>query len=939
MAGASRTTVFVGREDEVARLYALTREAARGRGGSVLVEGEPGIGKSSLLTAGLADAAVLGCRVLWATCDELDPGVPVQVLLEHPAERPTDNAGSGRPYDQVRTARGIVPTSMEQLSAVVERMCAAAPLVLVLDDLQWADEASLDAWLAMSRLAPRMPLLLVAACRPAPRRPAIARLRAELAASDVAVISLGPLPGRDVEDMVRELVGVPPGPRLRQLTELAAGNPRQVRDVVEVLRRYWLIRLDAGSTAELSPGVAPGTLPAPLAAAVVDRLGFLTDETIQLLRLAALLDTEFSVSELESTAGLPRTTVADGMAEARAAGLLTGPPDAAAFRHPLVRQALRDATPDGLRSALHRHIAEVLASSSAPVERIAQQLLAAPDAVDAWVTDWLATNGPELIRHTPRSAATLLQWALDHLPADDARREPTEVALSTALRRLARFEDLERLTRQALARPRNAGHTARMTWLQAFALMHTAPKEGLNILANPMVGAEVDERWAIRLRSLRALILGVAGRFGDAQPAADESLASARRIGDHVAAGYALYAMAFLASRRDARKAVELTAQALAAAGDDPETTELRLMLLCDQTRTFTRLGLLADADAAMRAAVALADRLSPGGLVQVRLLEAEHSFDLGRWDAALAALEAVDEAPETSYVPVRMHGLAALIAGHRDDRAGARRHLDKLRGRALSETMIGDYGEYLVRAQALTAERSGRPEQALATLARQLGPRPRLDMRLGHYGLPDMVRLALTTGDEPAASAATMAAAMDAEEYPKSDRRAAVAKHCRGLLECDPNRLLDAAEYFRNAVEPLALASVLEDAAAVHGERGETLAGRSAFAESVDTYLRLGAGWDVRRTESRLRRYGIARGRSGPRRRPSTGWDALTPTELTVADLTAQGRTNPDIAAELYMSRRTVQTHVSHILAKLGVRSRDDVAEARARWASGRGA
>jgi DNA-binding CsgD family transcriptional regulator len=827
---------------------------------------------------------------------------------------------------------------MEQLPAVIERMCATSPLVLVLDDLQWADEASLDAWLAMSRLAPRMPLLLVAACRPVPQRPAIARLREELAAGDVTVISLGPLPGRHVEDTVRELVGFPPGPRLRQLTELAAGNPRHVRDVVEVLRRYWLIRLDARSTAELNPDVATGALPAPLAAAVVDRLGYLTDETIQLLRLAALLDTEFSVSELAPTAGLPRTSVADGVAEACAAGLLTGTPDAVAFRHPLVRQALRDATPDGLRSALHRHIAEVLASSSAPVERIAQQLLAAPDAVDAWVTDWLAANGPELIRRTPRSAVTLLQRALDHLPADDTRREPTEVSLSTALRRLARFEDLERLTRQALARPRSAEHTARMTWLQAFALMHTAPKEGLNILANPMVGAEVGERWALRLRALRALILAVAGRFADAQSAAGEALARARRIDDRVAAGYALYAMAFLASRRDASRAVELTAQALAAAGDDPETTELRLMLLSDQTRTLSRLGLWADADAAMRAAVALADQLSAGGLIQVRLHEAEHSFDLGRWDAALAALDAIDEAPETSYVPVRLHGLAALIAGHRDDRAGVRRHLDKLRGRALTDVMISDHGEYLIRAQALTAERSGRPEQALATLAGQFGPRPRLDVRLGHYGLPDMVRLALTTGDVPAANAATLAAAADAEEYPQSDRRAAVAKQCRGLLESDPNRLLDAAEYFRDAGESLALASVLEDAAAVHGERGETLAGRSAFVESVGTYLRLGAGWDVRRAESRLRRYGIGRGRSGPRRRPSTGWDALTPTELTVADLVAQRRSNPDIAAELYMSRRTVQTHVSHILAKLGVRSRGDVAEARARWASGRG-
>jgi len=93
-----------------------------------------------------------------------------------------------------------------------------------------------------------------------------------------------------------------------------------------------------------------------------------------------------------------------------------------------------------------------------------------------------------------------------------------------------------------------------------------------------------------------------------------------------------------------------------------------------------------------------------------------------------------------------------------------------------------------------------------------------------------------------------------------------------------------------------------------------------------VEIYAGLGAEWDIGRAGARLRPYGIRPGRGGYRRRPVTGWKALTPTEVKVAYLVAEGRSNPDVAAELFLSRNTVQTHVSHILAKLGARSRAEI-------------
>jgi DNA-binding CsgD family transcriptional regulator len=135
---------------------------------------------------------------------------------------------------------------------------------------------------------------------------------------------------------------------------------------------------------------------------------------------------------------------------------------------------------------------------------------------------------------------------------------------------------------------------------------------------------------------------------------------------------------------------------------------------------------------------------------------------------------------------------------------------------------------------------------------------------------------------------------------------------------------VLTAAGYYQQAGRPLDQAQSLEDAAALLAGRGELAPARQAFTTAARVYRQLGAEWDLRRADARLRRYGIRRGLGGHRpAAASTGWEALTPTEAKIAFLVAEGRSNPDIAAKLFLSRYTVQTHVSHILAKLGARSR----------------
>ena len=98
-------------------------------------------------------------------------------------------------------------------------------------------------------------------------------------------------------------------------------------------------------------------------------------------------------------------------------------------------------------------------------------------------------------------------------------------------------------------------------------------------------------------------------------------------------------------------------------------------------------------------------------------------------------------------------------------------------------------------------------------------------------------------------------------------------------------------------------------------------------FTDAYALYAKLGAEWDLARTQARFRSYGIRRGPRVRHRQARRGWESLTPSETRVAAMVAQGMSNPQIAAQLFLSRRTVQTHVSHILAKLELQSRIDIA------------
>jgi DNA-binding CsgD family transcriptional regulator len=200
--------------------------------------------------------------------------------------------------------------------------------------------------------------------------------------------------------------------------------------------------------------------------------------------------------------------------------------------------------------------------------------------------------------------------------------------------------------------------------------------------------------------------------------------------------------------------------------------------------------------------------------------------------------------------------------------------------------------------------------------------------MTLVHQWLPDLVRLCLLAGDRPAALAAAKLCRAEAAAEAEPARATAALARCEGLIDRDPAPLRSAVEHYRAVGATLELAGALEDLAVVVADRGGGTEARPFLNESAALYRTMGAEWDIRRADGRLRRFGIRRGAHGPRARQRTsGWAALTPTEQRIAAMVAEGASTSSIAQTLFLSRRTVQTHVSNVLTKLGLHGRVEIA------------
>jgi DNA-binding CsgD family transcriptional regulator len=930
----TKTGELVGRTSEVAMLAGLMRKIAKGHGSVVLIEGEPGIGKTTLVRAALAEAAQPSCEVFWGAGDELGQALPLLPLLEGLQIR--ELSGNPRRDSIVQLIRGdstpdrgadVSAALGEQLLALIAEQCAVRPTILVIDDLQWADQASIALWGRLARSVSLAPLLLIGTMRPVPQRNDLMALQRVVGNS--ARLRLTGLTEADVAELVASLAGGQPDDRLLRLASGAAGNPLYITELVAALTRSSRLTITAAGTAELTDG----SVPSSLTAAIADRLGFVSGPVREVLRAAALLGVDFWVPDLAIVLGRSVADLVSEVDEACAAGVLAESGQGLGFRHWMIRTALYEETPAPVRAAWHRDAGRSLAEAGAPADRVARQLLqamAGPSALtepmDEWILNWLTQTADVLVGQAPRVAADLLRRAVASSYAGSAQHGFLTARLADALYRIGDAAGAEQVANQTLASTAEPDLLVHLHWTLAQCRMRVGEfAECLATLDQALAAPGISTRHRARLLVLAARTHDSLGEAEKAGQVATAALAAASEAGDNWAIGWALHVLTIVtAVQGQVAESLPLFDQALTVTRADPALTDLRLLLQINKAITLGSLDRHKEALATAREARQFADL---AGTV-IRLVQAHSAlgqllFDTGHWSDALAEVQVLPDNLKEPIAACCDLGIAAVICFHRGDITTARRHLAAAlpHAKRCGNRIIGP----LALARSLDLENAGALPAALAALTG--GPTSQAEERdeiedLLAYG----VRLATKIGDLDTAKAlAGHAAALAAKsEIP---HRRADELYCCGLLACDAATLLSAAEHYQAASRPLLFATALEAAAEAFVRIGDRSQARAAFTRAVETYMSIGATTDAARLQANFRTYGIRRGPHAKHRQAYSGWESLTPTEIKVAELVGAGLSNPAIAAKLLLSPRTVATHVSHILKKLDVHSRTDIA------------
>lgn len=933
---------LLGRDRETAVIGHALREAQDHRSSIVVIEGEAGIGKSRLLAAACEDARRRGMQIAQGRAEELDQGRPFGVMAralgcDPAAADPwraeiaallTPKEPADRGPITVTSDQGLQFRVVDAMADLVEELTITGPVLIAVDDLQWADPSSLLTLAAIARRPSYLPTALICCLRPVPRDPELDRLLDLLLDTPhTRQVRLGGLDAAAAAAMTTQITSSQPGPTLIAAVSRAGGNPLFIGELLRAVLDDNAITVVDGRSE-----VAEGVLSPTLRATILRRVGYLSERSLTLLRAAVILGSSFTLSDLSATTGQSAFDLSLALADALRAQVVEGSDDGLRFRHDLIRDAIYADLPASVRRDLHREAAHRLADAGAPVLQVAQQFSRAATPGDTTAVEWITRAARDAAPRSPSVAVTLLNRALALVDGAGVERDRMCLERASCLLLSGRIIEAVDACRELLGDDHDGVVDAPTRICLAHALIASgrAAEALAELLRATRSAATATER--VSATAWASLASFWTGDLAQALELADRTRSAAASAEDSLSASVALAVRAcVLQLQGRLPDALEQIDDAIERAGRSPGRAGHRYPLHLSRGHILMDLDQLDESGTAIGigrricAEFGLRWALASHHMVGGRVL-----FLAGEWDDAMVEFEAAFELAQESGESLNAfigHAVIALIRLHRNDLPGAERAATEAERLLQRRSGMPYRGPWAVWARALVSEAHEDAAVPFAALSRCwddcLANGQRVDLPI--LG-PDLVRLAIGAGKRERALSACVVLDDLAAGTPVPSIGAA-ALRCRGLVDDDAALLLAAAGAYAAGPRVLETALVREEAAQALARCDRLEPAREQLMHAIETYERLDAARDVLRVEAALRAAGVRRGRRGARNRPRNGWDGLTPTERAVVDLVAEGLSNPQIAGQLFVSHRTVQTHLSHVFAKLDISSRVQLA------------
>src|SRR3984957_6224256 len=434
-----------GRAGGLKVMSALVAALARGRGGVLVIEGPPGIGKSRLLTEVMALADKGGVRTLFGEAFEYQQTMPFFALFMATlgADPPVGDAEALRELGGSADLRYWV---VHDLADVIHAAAAQTPLAIVIEDIHWADNGTLLALRSLASARPGVAVLWVLTTRTGVGGPVVQETLSALQRTNATVVRVGAMSPDAVAEMVGDAVRANADESLLKLAAKAHGNPFLIRELVGGLDEEGRLTVSRGRAA-----ASGDTLPRRLGAGMQQRLDHLSDGAGEVVRVAAVLPDRFSAGLLAAMLERQPSSLMSAVEEAVGADLLVEDGEQLRFRHDLLREATRQSLPQSLRRSMERQSASIMLDLGAAPAEVAIQLARSAEPGDSEAIGALR-QAAESVGHSDASAAAdLSKRALELLAADDAERGLLVAETVELLNRASRYAEAEELAVAALS--------------------------------------------------------------------------------------------------------------------------------------------------------------------------------------------------------------------------------------------------------------------------------------------------------------------------------------------------------------------------------------------------------------------------------------------------------------------------------------------------------